>query len=72
MKPDIYCQRCDKRLREDKTVYLVLSCSTTLYYETDAEADATGCNQGAFPFGIACARAQLRETAARRQVEAAR
>ena len=60
-----YCFRCGDRLDEAKATWLVLSCSTTLFYATDAEADATGCNQGCFPFGAACAQAQLAETAAK-------
>lgn len=57
-----YCHRCGERLDEGKAVWLVLSCSTNGFYATDAEADATGCNQGSFAFGAACAKRQLAET----------
>lgn len=55
------CHRCDQPLNPDTAVWLVLSCSTGRFYATDAEADATGCNQGGFVFGAACARRQLAE-----------
>lgn len=58
----IYCHRCGERLDEAKTRWLVLSCADGRFYTTDAEADATGCNQGGFAFGAACAKRQLAET----------
>lgn len=58
----IYCHRCGDKLNDAKAVWLVLSCTTGHFYATDAEADATGCNQGGFAFGRACARNQLKDT----------
>lgn len=55
----LFCHRCGDRLDEAATVWLVLSCADGRFYATDAEADATGCNQGGFPFGSACAKRQL-------------
>ena len=57
-----FCHRCGDRLDEGRTKWLVLSCSTGRFYATDAEADATGCNQGGFPFGADCAKRQLATT----------
>lgn len=58
----IYCHRCGERLDDAKARWLVLSCADGRFYATDAEADATGCNQGSFPFGAACAKRQLAQT----------
>lgn len=60
----IYCHRCGERLDEAKTRWLVLSCADGRFYATDAEADATGCNQGSFAFGSACAKRELAERTA--------
>ena len=60
----IECFRCGEKLNPVRAVWLVLSCSTNEFYATDEEADATGCNQGGFSFGRACAKAQMRESAA--------
>lgn len=57
-----FCYRCGERLDDAKAVWLVLSCDTNHFYATDAEADATGCNQGGFAFGSACAKTELRCT----------
>lgn len=57
----IFCHRCGDRLNETAAVWLVLSCSDGRFYATEAEADATGCNQGGFAFGSACASRQLKE-----------
>ena len=65
-----FCWRCGERLNDEAAVWLALSCSTTEFYATEKEAEATGCNQGCFPFGKACAKAQLRETAANAGVTA--
>ncbi len=59
-----FCHRCGERLDDAKATWLVLSCSTGHFYATDEEADATGCNQGGFAFGSACAKRQLAETEA--------
>lgn len=58
----IYCHRCGERLDDAKATWLVLSCSTGRFYATHEEAAATGCDQGAFAFGAACAKRQLAET----------
>ena len=58
----IYCYRCGDKLNEAKAVWLVLSCRTDSFYATEAEVDATGCNQGCFAFGSACAKRELRDT----------
>lgn len=57
-----FCHRCGDRLDDAKATWLVLSCSTGHFYATEAEANATGCNQGGFAFGAACAQRQLAET----------
>lgn len=56
-----FCHRCGDRLDDTKTTWLVLSCADGQFYATDAEADATGCNQGGFAFGAACAKRQIAE-----------
>lgn len=64
MTARIECFRCGEKLNPAKAVWLVLSCKTAEFYATDEEAEATGCNQGGFSFGSACAKAQLRESTA--------
>lgn len=57
-----FCHRCGERLDEAKARWLVLSCADGRFYATDAEADATGCNQGGFAFGAGCAKRELATT----------
>jgi len=61
---DDYCERCGEKLNPKTLVYLELSTKAGLFTDPDkvslgaAESEG-GENQGAFPFGKACARAVL-------------
>lgn len=54
----IWCERCQRRLNPAKAVWLELSNTNGQYYEDIPKGHVS---QGAFPFGLACAEAQLLE-----------
>ena len=58
-KEVIFCQRCAKSLNVNKIHWLELSITDGAYHE---EVPAGHLSQGYFPFGLACAKTQLKET----------
>ena len=52
----IHCQRCGERLNPARIVWLDLNNQTLRYSRTEWPAEES---QGAFPFGAACARAEV-------------
>jgi hypothetical protein len=52
------CERCDRELDPDKTVWLELRWDTGLYYAPGTEIPEDK-SQGGFPFGAACAKRVL-------------
>lgn len=57
---DLRCTNCDKKLDEKKTKWLELS-TTDGYYYLPEEFPENHLSQGGFPFGIACAKKEIKK-----------
>ncbi len=55
----IYCERCGDKLNPAKVVWLELSQTDGKYYTNIPNGHTS---QGAFSFGVACSKTQLKET----------
>jgi len=60
------CVRCERTLNKKRIVYLELDQERVTYHEELPEGRPS---QGFFPFGAACAKQQLKETAAKQAKE---
>lgn len=60
-KETVRCTRCDKMLNNKRIVWLEFNGMHGTYHDPKKEAVPPSESQGGFPFGVACAKAQLAE-----------
>jgi phage FluMu protein Com len=58
---NLRCTRCNQPLNRQRVRWLELNCRTGRYSNPDEAVLPVHESQGCFPFGIACAKTQLKE-----------